>query len=110
LFTGFPPAYAAVATALNVPLTVMLVCLVLRGSAFAFQTHEAREDAARSAWARVFGVASVLTPLLLGVTLGAIASGRIRVDDGGRILCGFFETWLAPFPIGVGVFTTALFA
>src|SRR5437868_5372604 len=84
LFTGFPPAYAAVATALNVPLTVMLICLVLRGSAFAFQSHEAREDAARSTWGRVFAVASLVTPLLLGITLGAIASGRIRIA-GGRL-------------------------
>src|SRR5262245_16252696 len=34
LFTAFPSAFAAIATALHIPLTLMLVGIVLRGSAF----------------------------------------------------------------------------
>jgi cytochrome d ubiquinol oxidase subunit II len=37
LFTGFPPAFAAISVALHVPLTLFTVGVVLRGSAFAFR-------------------------------------------------------------------------
>ena len=37
LFTGFPPAFAAMMTALNIPFTLMLIGIVLRGSAFIFR-------------------------------------------------------------------------
>src|SRR5947209_11900632 len=36
LFTGFPPAFAIMMTALNIPFTLMLIGIVLRGSAFVF--------------------------------------------------------------------------
>ena len=37
LFTGFPAAFAAIMTFLNLPITLMLVGIVLRGSAFSFR-------------------------------------------------------------------------
>ncbi len=39
LFTGFPPAFAAMMTALNIPFTLMLIGVVLRGSAFIFRKY-----------------------------------------------------------------------
>jgi cytochrome bd ubiquinol oxidase subunit II len=41
LFTGFPAAFAAIMTSLNVPITLMLVGIVLRGSAFSFRSYGA---------------------------------------------------------------------
>jgi cytochrome d ubiquinol oxidase subunit II len=38
LFTCFPPAFAAIAIGLHIPLTIMLIGVVLRGSAFVFNT------------------------------------------------------------------------
>src|SRR4030095_3059205 len=72
LFTAFPPAYAALGTALHVPLTVMLVGIVLRGSAFVFRQYGGGPAAAVEAWGRVFAVASVVTPFFLGAVLGAM--------------------------------------
>src|SRR5437868_8795337 len=37
LFTGFPRGFATIMTALNIPMTVMLLGIVLRGSAFVFR-------------------------------------------------------------------------
>src|SRR4051812_10550688 len=34
LFTGFPPAFAVIMTDLHIPVSLMLVGIVLRGSAF----------------------------------------------------------------------------
>ena len=40
LFTAFPPAFAAIMTALNIPFTLMLIGIVLRGSAFIFRKYD----------------------------------------------------------------------
>jgi len=110
LFTAFPPAFSAIATALHIPLTLMLIGIVLRGSAFAFRTYDAqKKDSVQRRWGRVFAVASLVTPLLLGVTVGAIASGRISIQ-GRYVVTDFVRPWLAPFPLAVGVFALVLFA
>jgi cytochrome d ubiquinol oxidase subunit II len=109
LFTAFPPAFAAIATALHIPLTLMLVGIVLRGAAFTFRTYDSQRDGVQRRWSYVFSVASLITPVLLGITLGAIASGTIRVER-GFAPSGFFRSWLAPFPFAVGFFALALFA
>src|SRR5258707_2352950 len=59
LFTAFPPAFAAIATALHIPITFLLVAIVLRGSAFAFQANEPSRDVAQSGWETIFALASL---------------------------------------------------
>lgn len=109
LFTGFPPAFSTIATALHIPLTLLLIGIVLRGSAFTFRTYDSARSDVQQRWSRVFSIASIITPVLLGVTLGAIASGTIKVED-GIVTSGFWKSWLAPFPFAVGFFALALFA
>ena len=109
LFTAFPPAFAVISTALHIPLTLMLIGIVLRGTTFTFRSYDVQRDDVQRRWSLVFSIASIITPVLLGITLGAIASGTIRVQN-GVVASGFFETWLAPFPISVGLFALCLFA
>jgi cytochrome bd ubiquinol oxidase subunit II len=109
LFTAFPPAFGVIATALHVPLTLVLIGIVMRGSAFTFRAYDTKRDDVQRRWGLLFSVSSLVTPVLLGVTLGAIASGTIRVE-GGVVTSGFFRSWLAPFPFAVGFFALALFA
>lgn len=109
LFTAFPGAFAVIATALHIPLTLLLIGIVLRGTAFTFRTYDVQRDDVQRRWSLVFSIASIITPVLLGITLGAIASGRIRVEN-GFVTTGFFDSWLAPFPFSVGFFALALFA
>jgi cytochrome d ubiquinol oxidase subunit II len=45
----------------------------------------------------------------LGIVLGAIASGTIRVEN-GVVVSGFLKSWLVPFPFAVGFFALSLFA
>jgi len=109
LFTAFPPAFAVIATALHIPITLLLIGIVLRGTAFTFRTYDVQRDEVQRRWSLVFSIASIITPILLGIILGAIASGNIRVDN-GVVTSGFVRPWLAPFPLAVGFFALALFA
>ena len=113
LFVCFPGAFAAISTALHIPLTIMLIGVVLRGSAFAFlhvYTHAEHHDPGPRNWGRVFAVASLVTPITLGVTLGALSTGLDIDPTTGRVRTDFISEWLAPFPLAVGLFALALFA
>jgi cytochrome d ubiquinol oxidase subunit II len=112
LFTCFPPAFAQLSIRLHIPFSLALIGIVLRGSAFAFRSYGGQRDEVQQRWGRLFAIASLVTPLLLGTALGAIAAGR--VGDGGSAREGFYAgyvaPWLAPFPLSVGLFATACFA
>lgn len=121
LFTGFPDAFATLGIVLHVPLSLMLVGIVCRGSAFVFRSYGAREAIGQRRWGQLFAVASVITPVLLGVVIGAIASGDVgvaaaRLPNGARgggkvsFMELFVAPWLAPFPLAVGALCLALFA
>jgi cytochrome d ubiquinol oxidase subunit II len=109
-FTCFAPVYARLGTILHIPLTLMLVGIVLRGSAFTFRTYDTRGDAAQRHWGRIFASASVITPILLGVSIGAVASGRVRTVDSASFVQQFVQPWLTPFALSVGLLALALFA
>lgn len=109
LFTAFPPAFSAISIALHIPLTLLLIGIILRGTAFTFRTYDVQKDNVQRRWSLVFSIASIITPILLGVTVGAIASGSIKIENGVAVN-GFFNSWLAPFPFAVGFFALSLFA
>jgi len=112
LFTCFPAAFARIVVPLNLPLTGVLIGIVLRGSAFAFRGYGGDRDAVQRRWGRVFSVASLVTPLLLGTALGAVAAGVVgEVARGAKgFTAEYITPWLAPFPLSVGAFTIACFA
>jgi cytochrome d ubiquinol oxidase subunit II len=119
MFTAFPDAFATLGIVLHIPLTLMLVGIVFRGSAFVFRSYGARA-VDRRRWGLVFAIASAATPVLLGVIIGAIATGSVGIAAAhlpGRANVGsssftevFVMPWLAPFPFAVGALTLALFA
>src|SRR5579872_2059367 len=77
LFTCFPAAFAVLTTVLHIPLTLLLLGIVLRGSAFTFRAYDATHSAVQERWGMLFAIASVLAPILLGVIVGAIASDGV---------------------------------
>jgi cytochrome d ubiquinol oxidase subunit II len=101
-FSCFPPVFAAVSTALYIPFTLVLAGIVLRGAAFIFRAYAADVIPAQRAWGNIFAVASAVTPLLLGMSAGAVASGDIRIES-GRVTSSYLTTWLSPFPIVIGL-------
>ncbi len=120
LFTCFPRVYAHLATDLHIPITLMLIGIVLRGSAFTFRTYDSTRDAVQRRWGRIFSVASVATPVLLGLCVGAVASGRVPIplstadstpDMMPTFAERFMDPWMrSPFAWSVGLLALALFA
>ncbi len=109
LFVCFPPAFAAIMTALHVPIAAMLVGITLRGASFVFRAYGPKTEAS-ARWGALFAGASVVTPVLLGVILGAVSSGTMRLDRDGVVVTDFLSEWLAPFPWALGAMTLALFS
>ncbi|OJH37875.1 cytochrome d ubiquinol oxidase subunit II [Cystobacter ferrugineus] len=105
LFSAFPRAFAALSVSLHVPLTLLLLGIVFRGTAFTFRTYDARADRVQRRWGLVFSGASVLSPALLGLCVGAMAGGELGAGERG-----LFSGWLSPFALAVGVFALCLFA
>lgn len=110
LFTCFPSAFSRLTTTLHIPFTLVLVGIVLRGSAFIFRSYSPDESAEQRYWGRVFASASLVTPILLGVSLGAIATGQVQRPSGGGFVVDFVAPWASPFTASVGLFTLVLFA
>jgi cytochrome d ubiquinol oxidase subunit II len=101
LFTCFPRAFQTISIAFFLPFHLVLLGIVLRGAAFVFRAN--LPTSAQAGVARVFGVASVITPFLLGAALGAVSTGNIH--EGVPI--DPFATWLHPVSLGIGLLTLA---
>ena len=102
LFTCFPAAYAIASVALFWPLHLILVGIVLRGASFVFRAYGSTAAMPQWTWSRIFGIASAVTPVLLGACLGAISTGDIRATSGDAV----FEVWsrsMGPLPLAIGV-------
>lgn len=113
LFSCFPRAFAHLATALHIPITLMLVGIVLRGSAFTFRSYDSKADTVQRRWGNVFSVASTVTPVLLGVCVGSVAAGKVPLaaPSGRQTFAQLYVTpWWTPFTLAVGVLALALFA
>jgi cytochrome bd ubiquinol oxidase subunit II len=116
IFSAFPAAYAALSIALFVPFHLVLLGIILRGAAFVFRAYSpesARTTGSGPAgrrWGVMFGVASVMTPVLLGMCLGAISSGGIRVENGTVLFNGQVPAWLQPVSLLIGLLALALCA
>jgi cytochrome d ubiquinol oxidase subunit II len=100
LFTAFPPAFAVISTALHIPLTLLLVGIVLRGAAFTFRTYDVQRDDVQRRWSYVFSVASTITPVLLGIVLGALGAGALLLFPSFFYLFRVFKGQTAFTPTG----------
>jgi cytochrome bd ubiquinol oxidase subunit II len=109
LLSAFPSVFADLSIALYLPFSLALLGIVLRGSAFAFRSHGEPESAWQRSWERVFGIASLITPFVLGAAAASIASGRIRIV-GGEVQADLVRAWTSPLSLFAGVFAVAICA
>lgn len=110
LFNGFPQVYTSLSTFLHIPILIVLLGIVLRGSAFTFRYYDVIKDKSHYFYTIIFRISSIITPFFYGVILGAIMLGRIP----GEVSTGsFYEIFMAPwlnwFTLVTGIFVTILF-
>lgn len=134
LFVCFPRAFSGLATILHIPLSLMLIGIVLRGSAFVFRAYSYGRRTEQRRWGQIFAVSSLITPIVLGICVGAVVSGTVgdalsTIDRsateplGLRLPVGtepatsapgfaslYVHPWLTPFAVAVGAMTLALFS
>ncbi|GIU98394.1 MAG: cytochrome D ubiquinol oxidase subunit II [Actinomycetota bacterium] len=109
LLAAFPGVFADLSVALYLPFSLALLGIVFRGAAFAFRAHGEPGSAWQGTWTRVFGIASLISPVVLGAAAASIASGRIRVR-GGAVEAGLVSAWTGPLSVFAGAFALAICA
>ncbi|SMO90387.1 cytochrome d ubiquinol oxidase subunit II [Fodinibius sediminis] len=108
LFMGFPKIYAAMSLYLHIPLLLMLVGIILRGTAFTFMHYDAIQDGSDRTYNAIFKFSSMWTPLFLGIIIGALVLGRIN-PDAATFFEAYLASWLNLFSFAVGLFCLVLF-
>jgi cytochrome d ubiquinol oxidase subunit II len=96
-WTSFPSTFAAIMTALFVPLSLSLLGIVLRGAGFAFRHTAERLNMQRLTGA-TFAAASLITPFFMGTVVGAVVTGQVPVRPVGNVLAA----WTSPTAILTG--------
>ncbi|WP_262152506.1 cytochrome d ubiquinol oxidase subunit II [Chryseobacterium foetidum] len=109
LFVGFPEIYTTLSTYLHIPLVMMLVGIIARGTAFTFRHYDAVEDRWQIIYTQIFYYASLLTPFFLGLIAAATVSQSIN-PDANNFLDLYVFSWLNWFGVAVGLFTVSLCA
>ena len=107
LFVGFPVIYAEMSVYLHIPLVIMLIGIIARGTAFVFRHYDAVKDNMQWVYNRIYVLSSFITPFFLGIIAGSVISGHI--DHQSKTFADtYVYSWLNWFSIGVGFFVIAL--
>lgn len=107
LFVGFPVIYSTLSVYLHIPLAIMLLGIVARGTAFSFRNYDAVKDRMQGIYSKTFMYSSVITPLFLGIIAGSAVSGKINLQATSFVEAYIFS-WLGFFQVAVGVFTVTI--
>ena len=99
VWTGYPVAFASMASTLAVALTAAGLGIILRGVAYALRSATSG-DAEVRAVDTLTAVGSVLAPFALAAAAGGIASLRVPVGNAAGDL---WTSWLNPTSITAGV-------
>jgi cytochrome d ubiquinol oxidase subunit II len=99
VWTGYPVAFASMASTLAVALTAAGLGIVLRGVAYALRSATAGALELRVV-DTLTAVGSVMAPFALAAAAGAIASQRVPVGNAAGDL---WSSWLNPTSIMAGV-------
>lgn len=107
LFVAFPTIYTVMSVHLHIPLAIMLIGIIARGTAFVFRHYDAVKDDIHWLYNRIFRYSSFVTALFLGIIAGSVLAGEIDLNA-TNFLDAYVYGWFNWFSISVGFFTTAL--
>jgi cytochrome bd ubiquinol oxidase subunit II len=105
LFAAFPGWYATMFSALYLPLLLILVVLMIRGTAFEYR-GKGHSQKWRNWWSWGLVISSAGIPLLLGVGVGDLLAG-LPIDQNAEYTGNFFQL-LTPYGLLTGITLTVL--
>ncbi|MFD2163539.1 cytochrome d ubiquinol oxidase subunit II [Paradesertivirga mongoliensis] len=107
LFVGFPDIYTTMSVHLHIPLLIMLLGIIARGTAFTFRHYDAVVDDMQHIYNRIFVYSSFITPLFLGIIAASAVSGQIN-PNASTFEEAYIASWLNWFSVAVGFFTVSI--
>ncbi|MFC5284951.1 cytochrome d ubiquinol oxidase subunit II [Pedobacter alpinus] len=107
LFVGFPSIYTTMSTYMHIPLLLMLLGIIARGTAFTFRHYDAVKDEMQHIYNKIFVYSSFITPLFLGIIAGGTVARRIDTDA-NNFVDAYVMSWFNVFSFSVGLFTVAI--
>ncbi len=110
IFNGFPIIFAQMSVSLHIPLFIILMGIVLRGTAFTFRHYDTHVDGTHVYYHWIFRISSLVTAVFLGVSLGAMMYGRVDNDPNSTFYLQFIAPWFNYFCFSVGIFVALIFA
>ena len=108
LFVGFPATYTNITTYLHIPLLMMLLGIIARGTALSFRNYDAVIDKMQRLYTCIFISSSFVSPFFLGVIAGSLISGK-AYSQGNDFAEVYIYNWLNWFSVAVGFFVVCLF-
>ena len=113
LWVAFPAYFNIMVVYLHIPLTLVLLGITIRGVAFVFRHYDAVIDQSQFWYNWLFRIGSFITPVFLGLSFGALISGKIITMEAypdSNFYDFFINPWLNLFGLLVGLFYAALCA
>jgi cytochrome d ubiquinol oxidase subunit II len=99
MFLAFPRTLAAGFSGFYMAMFMVVWTLILRGTSIEFRSH-VQDELWRAFWDRVFAVASILMPVLLGAALANVIRG-VPLDQTGYFNIPLFTDFSATNPVGI---------
>ncbi|WP_324719525.1 cytochrome d ubiquinol oxidase subunit II [Salinimicrobium sp. HB62] len=113
LWIAFPLYFNVIMIYLHVPFVLVLLGITMRGVAFIFRHYDAVVDRSQVFYNWMFRISSLITPVFLGMSFGALIGGKIILAE-DYTKYTFLELYILPwfnfFTLLVGLFYAALCA
>lgn len=109
----FPSYYHIITTQLHIPITLLLIGIIARGTSFVFRHYDAYKDKSQKIYDTIFQVSCVFSTFFIGINGGALLSGELvhpTSFEGQSFKALFIDGWLNPFSFFTGVFMVSLSA
>jgi cytochrome bd ubiquinol oxidase subunit II len=104
-WTCYPGAFGSIVSTLAIPLLIVAIGIIFRGTAYALRSQFSRDEEHGVRLVEyLFALSSVLTPFALATVIGAIATGRVPV---GNARGDLVTSWLNPVSVLAGVLAVA---
>jgi cytochrome d ubiquinol oxidase subunit II len=113
LWVAFPAYFNVIVIYLHVPFVLVLLGITMRGVAFIFRHYDAIVDESQVWYNWMFRISSLITPVFLGMSFGALIGGKIILAEDFSSY-SFYDLYMLPwfnvFTLLVGLFYAALCA